>query len=71
MEASLKLLPISPQGFARLGMTAMAYIKPISQQDRVVYAVHAADGRYLWRFDDPETARAALRQHEIEPVSVH
>jgi hypothetical protein len=63
---------LTNQLFADLGKTSMAYVKPqICADERVTYTIHAADGTFLWECADRDTAAAALRQHDIEVVSVH
>lgn len=66
-----KLRHISPQEFAMLGMQAVAYIKRVSVNDTVAFAIHAADGTQLALLPDRDTAFATVRQNDIEPVSVH
>jgi len=39
--------------------------------DRILYAVHSADGERLAVMMDRETAFAAAVAHELDPVSVH
>jgi hypothetical protein len=39
--------------------------------DAILYTVHAADGSRLAVLDDRESAFAAARAHQLEPVSVH
>jgi len=41
---------------------------PASQK---FFALHLADGRRVAVMDDRESAFAAARQHDLEPVSVH
>ena len=63
---------LSNQLFADLGETTMVYVKPLLSGDvTVTYAIHAADGTFLWECADRETACAALRQHDMQAVSVH
>jgi hypothetical protein len=57
--------------FESFGILEHAYIKTVQRRGRTHYAVHAADGTYLWHFSDRNTAFAAVRQQELEPVSVH
>jgi hypothetical protein len=66
-----KLRHISPQEFATLGMQAVAYIKRVSVNDTVAFAIHAADGTQLALLPDRDTAFATVRQNDIEPVSFH
>ena len=71
MSPVMKLRQISPQEFATLGMQAVAYIKRITVNDTIVFAIHAADGTQLAVLPDRDTAFATVRQNDIEPVSVH
>jgi hypothetical protein len=66
-----KLRHISPQEFATLGMQALAYVKRVTVNDTVAFAIHAADGTQLALLPDRDTAVATVRQNDIEPVSVH
>jgi len=66
-----KLRHISQQEFALLGMTDVAYIKRIIVDDAPVYGVFAADGTQMTVVSDRDVALATVRQHDIEPVSVH
>ncbi len=71
MESMLKLHPVTGHDFANYGLATMAYIKPIRAGDNVFYAVHAANGTFLHQYADRETAYAALRQHELQPLTIH
>lgn len=71
MLALTKLRPLSSQDFARLGRTEMAYVKRVVIDGGEGYVVHAADGTYIWHFADRELACAVLRQHDLEPLSLH
>jgi len=56
---------------AVLGMQDVAYVKRVQAAEGPAYAVHAADGTPLGVMPDREVAFAAVRQHGLEPVSVH
>lgn len=71
MLALSKVKSFSPQDFALYGRTEMAYIKRVETSGEPSYAVHAADGTFIWRFADRAMASAALRQHDLEPLSLH
>ena len=60
----------APEGFAVLGLP-VAYIKAVIVNGGRAYAIHAADGTALAIVKDRDVAFAAVRQHELEPVSVH
>jgi hypothetical protein len=67
-----KLKLITPKEFALLGMQDMAYIKRVAGSDGVVgFGVYAADGTQVALLPDREVAFATVRQHELEPLSVH
>jgi hypothetical protein len=62
---------LSSRDFMHLGVDEVAYVKPIVENGVVRYAIHAADGTQMGTMTDFATAAAALRQNDIEPVSVH
>ena len=59
-----------PEGFA-VAELPVAYIKAVFVNGGRAYAIHAADGTALAIVKDRDVAFAAVRQHELEPVSVH
>ena len=71
MQTLEKLRHISPQEFAMLGMQDVAYVKRIVVNDEPAFAICAADGTQVALLADRELAWATVRQHEMEPVSVH
>lgn len=66
-----KLRHITPKEFALLGMQDLAYVKRITVNDGAAFAIHAADGTQVALLPDREIAFATVRQHDLEPVSVH
>lgn len=63
---------MSRQDFALLGIHQIAYVKPERRDGVLGFAVHAADGTEMAFVEkDREVAFAAVRQYDIEPVSVH
>jgi hypothetical protein len=66
-----KLRHITSKEFALLGMQDVAYIKLITVNDGTAFAVHAADGTQVALLPDRDIANATVRQHDLEPVSVH
>ena len=66
-----KLEGVAVRNFAALGMEYVAYIKPVRVRGIAAYAVHAADGTPLSLFADRDSALAAVRQHDLSPVSLH
>lgn len=62
---------ISVQDLMVLGLEEMAYVKAIAGAEGVAYAVHAADGTQVAIMPSRQAAFAAIREHDLEPVSVH
>ena len=54
-----------------LGLEQMAYVKPIEADGVSAFAVHAADGTKIAVLASRDLAFAAIRQHDLEPASVH
>ncbi len=55
----------------QLGVSELAYVKPVLVEGSRAYAIHAADGSPMAVTDDREVAIAAIRQHEMVPALVH
>ncbi len=66
-----RILRFTARDFEALGLEQLAYIKPVEVDGRTAFAVHAADGTEIAVMPDREVACAAIRQHDLEPVSVH
>ena len=62
---------LSAYDLALLGMEDVAYIKHVVEDGVSAYAVHAADGTRMALIADRDVAFATVRQHDLEPVSVH
>lgn len=62
---------ISVQDLMVLGLEEMAYVKAVPGAAGVAYAVHAADGTQVAIMASRQAAFAAIREHDLEPVSVH
>lgn len=62
---------LSPGQLAQLGLSEMAYVKPVIANGTPAFAIHAADGKPMAIAPDLEIAAAAIRQHEMIPVLVH
>jgi hypothetical protein len=56
---------------AKLGVAQVAYVKAIVVNGAPAFAIHAADGTPMALAEEREVAVAAIRQHEMLPVSVH
>jgi hypothetical protein len=62
---------ISSRELAVFGMQDLAYVKPVVVNGVTGFAVHAADGTQVAVLPDREIALATIRQHDLEPLSVH
>lgn len=62
---------ISPEQFAALGLDRVAYVRPAVVEGQNVYAIHSADGSEMGIMAGRDVAFAAVKQHDMEPVSVH
>jgi hypothetical protein len=57
--------------FGQLGAGHIAYVRPIVISGAQAFAICAADGTQMAVAPDAAMAAAAIRQHEMEPLSVH
>jgi hypothetical protein len=67
---------MSARELALFGMQDIAYIKRAVGNDKpgndeAGYTVHAADGTQIAIFANRDVALATVRQHDLEPLSVH
>ena len=62
---------LTAQDFAALGMNVVAYVKMITMDGAPAYAVHAADGTEMAVMANRDAAFVVIRQHDMEPLSVH
>jgi hypothetical protein len=75
MQAGLKPLfirkTVSLHDLGTYGLETIAYIKPVTVDGHLYHSVHAADGTPLTVIAERELAYATVRQHDLEPSSVH
>lgn len=57
--------------WAGYGMHRIIYIKPVQIEARTYHALYAADGTQLLVVEARALAEATIRQHALEPLSVH
>jgi hypothetical protein len=62
---------LSERELGMLGMEDLAYVKRVEVDGAEAFAVHAADGTQIAVMGDRDVAFAVVRQHDMEPVSVH
>ena len=55
----------------QLGMTQLAYVKPVWMDGVTAFAIFAADGSPMAVAADCDMAMAAIMQHEMMPALVH
>lgn len=71
MDLERTLRGLSSQDFLALGVSQVAYVKPIEQDGQHYFAIHAADGTQLALVASREAAFAAVRQHDMELVTLN
>jgi hypothetical protein len=69
--AAFDVRHLSEQQLAALGVSHIAYVKPVMVNGVPGFAIHAADGTPMAVAGNREIADAAVVQHEMLPFSVH
>ena len=62
---------LSTDELARLGVSQIAYVKPVMMNGTQAFAIHAADGTPMAVTADRAVAISAIIQHEMLPTLVH
>jgi hypothetical protein len=62
---------ISPDELQRLGVSQIAYVKPVFVNGALAFAIHAADGTPMAVAENRDLALAAIVEHEMYPTLVH
>ena len=62
---------MSVSDLATWGVPIVAYVRHKGATGEGSWAIHAADGTQIGEAPDRATAFAAVRQHDLEPLSVH
>jgi hypothetical protein len=62
---------LSELQLARLGLSQIAYVRPVVVDGTPGFAIHAADGTPMAVTGDEGTALAAIVQHDMIPALVH
>ncbi len=62
---------LSPEQLGQLGVSQLAYVKPVMMNGVRAYAIHAADGEQMAVAGDQDLAVAAIVQHEMAAALVH
>jgi hypothetical protein len=71
MKEFERIRHMSSRELALFGMQDLAYVKPVLVDGVAAFSLHAADGTQITVLPDREIALATLRQHDLEPLSVH
>jgi hypothetical protein len=71
MDTIERIKQMTAGELALLGVQDLAYIKRVVIDGASGYAVHAADGTQIAVIPDRDVAFATVRQHDLEPMSVH
>ncbi|WP_428391283.1 DUF1150 family protein [Lichenicoccus sp.] len=62
---------LSVEQLQALGVSQIAYVRPVLVDGNAAFAIHAADGTPMAVAGDCDVAFAAIRQHEMMPTLVH
>jgi hypothetical protein len=62
---------LSAKQFVALGVSQVAYVKPVMMNGARAFAIHGADGTPMAVAEDEDVALAAIAQHEMVPTRVH
>lgn len=71
MDLDHTLRSLSSQDFLSLGVSQVAYVKPLEQDGHSYYAIYAADGTKMAVLASREAAQAIIRQNDMEPLTLH
>ena len=67
----LDIRHMSVAQLASLGVSHLAYVKPVVVNGTRAFAIHGADGTPMAVAGAEDLAFAAIRQHEMVPALVH
>jgi hypothetical protein len=62
---------ITQDQLQQLGVSHLAYVKPVMLNGAAMFAIHGADGAPMAVAEDRNLAFAAIVQHEMVPALVH
>lgn len=62
---------LSAHDLGRFGLEDIAYIKSVTVNGQKFHSIHAADGTPLTVVNERSLAFATVRQHDMQPASVH
>jgi len=62
---------MSAQDFLALGLKDVAYLRPLEAPEGRIFVIHTADGNKVAALANRDVALATIRQHGLEPLSLH
>lgn len=62
---------MSPGDLMVLGVSDLAYVKPVEIEGQSLFAVFTADGTQVAVLPSREAAVATILRHDLEVVSIH
>ena len=68
---SIDVRQITQDQLQQLGVSQLAYVKPVMLNGAAMFALHAADGSPMAVAEDRNLALAAIVEHEMIPTLVH
>ena len=68
---SIDIRHLSTAQLQALGVSQLAYVKPVVVGGVTAFAIHAADGTQMAVAEDCAVAVAAIREHEMVAALVH
>ncbi len=71
VTARIDIRQLTQVQLQQLGVSQLAYVKPVMLNGAAAFAIHAADGSPMAVADDRDLAVAAILQHEMVPALVH
>lgn len=71
VTGSFDIRHISAEQLAELGVSRIAYVKPVEVDGKQGFAIHAANGAPMALTGDRDVAIAVIVQHEMLPALVH
>jgi hypothetical protein len=69
--ATADIRHLSADQLMRLGVSQLAYVKPVMMNGVRAWAIHAADGSPMAVAGEQQLAIAAILQHEMAAALVH
>jgi hypothetical protein len=71
MHQPIKTDDAVAQDFAQFGIERLAYVKRVVSKGVCAYAIYAADGTEIVTVEARAAALKILREHDLEPASIH